>query len=66
MKPKETEFEKFDRVTGGLLTIPYAEIQRKLKEEKRAKDKHKKRSTSTASRVSASRKERESRSNRVN
>jgi hypothetical protein len=66
MKPKETEFEKFDRVTGGLLTIPYAEIQRKLKEEKRAKDKDKKTSTSTASRVSAAAKKRESRSNRVN
>jgi hypothetical protein len=65
MKSKETEFEKFDRVTRGLFTIPYAEIQRELKEEKRAKDKHKKRPTSTASRVSVSRKERESRSNRV-
>jgi|GEM_PF-2839347 len=61
MKSKETEFEKFDRVTRGLFTIPFAEKQRKLKDEKRAKDKHKKRSTSTTSRVSASRKERESR-----
>ena len=58
MRPKETEFEKFDRVTGGIFTIPSAEIRRKLKEEKRAKDKHKKRSTSTASRDSASRKKR--------
>jgi hypothetical protein len=61
MRPKETEFEKFDRVTRGLFTIPFVEIQRKLKDEKRAKDKYKKRSTSTASGVSTSRKERESR-----
>ena len=66
MKPKETEFEKFDRVTRGLFTIPNAELQRKLKEEKRAKDKQKKRSTSTASNVSASPKKRVPRSNRVN
>ena len=56
MKPKETEFEKFDRVTRGIFTIPNAEMQRKLKEEKRAKDKHQKQSTSTASHVSASNK----------
>lgn len=57
MKPK-TEFEKFDKVMGGLLAVPYSELQKKLKKEKGDKAKHKKkRPTSTASsRVSASRK----------
>lgn len=60
MKPKETEFEKFDRMVGGLLTVPYSELQKKLEEEKQAKGKHKKkRPTSTASsRASSSRKKR--------
>jgi hypothetical protein len=57
-KPSD-EFREFDRVMGGLLAVPYQELQQKLEEEKRAKAKHKKkRSTSTASRVSSSGKKR--------
>ena len=59
MRSKETEFEKFDRVVGGLLTVPYSELQKKLAEEKKAKAKSKKKqSTSAASRVSGVRKKR--------
>jgi inner membrane protein involved in colicin E2 resistance len=61
MKPKHSEeFEKFDQVMGGLLAVPYSELQKKLEQEKREKAKHKKkRSTSTASsRASSSRKRR--------
>jgi inner membrane protein involved in colicin E2 resistance len=60
MKTK-TEFEQFDKVMGGLLAVPYAELQKKLKEEKRDKAKHKKkRPTSTASsRVASSRTKRD-------
>jgi hypothetical protein len=59
MKPKESEFEKFDRVMGGLLTVPYAELQKKLEAAQRVKQKKKKRPTSTASsRASSSRKKR--------
>ena len=59
MKHK-SEFEKFDNVMGGLLAVPYSELQKKLEEEKRAKRKKKKRPTSTASsvRVSSSGKKR--------
>jgi len=59
MKPK-TEFEKFDKVMDGLLSVPYSELQRKLEEEKQTKAKKKKRPTSTASsdRASSSRKKR--------
>jgi len=54
---KPNEFEKFDAVMGGLLAVPYSELQKELAKEERAKAKKKKRSTSTASsRVSASRK----------
>jgi hypothetical protein len=42
MKPKETEFEKFDRVTGGLFTIPHSELQEKMKKETRNKQKGRK------------------------
>ncbi len=53
-KPSE-EFRKFDEVMGGLLAVPYSELQKKLEEEKRDKAKHKKkRPTSTASSVPSS------------
>ncbi len=55
---KSKEFEKFDAVMGGLLAVPYSELQQKLAEEKRAKAKKKKRPTSTASRVATSDKKR--------
>jgi hypothetical protein len=59
MKSKSSEFEDFDKVMGGLLAVPYSELQKKLEQEKRAKDRRKKkRSTSTASRVSVARKKR--------
>lgn len=59
MRPKETEFEKFDRVMGGLLTVPHSELQKKLEEERQVKQKKKKRPTSTASsRASSGRKKR--------
>jgi inner membrane protein involved in colicin E2 resistance len=59
MKNK-TEFEKFDKVMGGLLSVPYSELQRKIEEEKQAKAKKKKRATSSspASRASVSHKKR--------
>ncbi len=52
------EFDKFDEVMGGLLAVPYSELQKKLEEEKQAKAKQKeKRATSPASsRASSSRK----------
>jgi inner membrane protein involved in colicin E2 resistance len=57
-KPSD-EFREFDRVMGGLLAVPYSELQRKLAEEKRTKAKQKKRrTTSPASRVSSSGKKR--------
>jgi hypothetical protein len=56
MKTK-TEFEKFDEVMEGLLSVPYSELQKKLADEKKAKQK-KKRSVSTASRDIAVRKKR--------
>lgn len=54
------EFKDFDKVMGGLLAVPYSELQRKLAEEKKAKAKsNKKRATLPASvRVSSSRKKR--------
>ncbi|MFN2492252.1 MAG: hypothetical protein ABR501_05130 [Pyrinomonadaceae bacterium] len=56
---KNEEFEKFDKVMGGLLSVSRAELNRKLKAEKRAKEK-KKRPTSTASsRASVARKKHE-------
>jgi hypothetical protein len=42
MKPKQPdEFEEFDKVMDGLLSVPYSELQRKLEEEKREKEKEK-------------------------
>lgn len=59
MKQK-TEFEEFDKVMDGLLSVPYSELQQKLEEEKRVKAEKKKRATSSspASRASSSRKKR--------
>lgn len=58
-KPSD-EFENFDKVMDGLLSVPYLELQRKLEEEKQAKAKQiEKRATSPASaRASSSRKKR--------
>jgi hypothetical protein len=62
MKTKKTsEFDKFDEVMDGLLSVPYSELQRKLEEEKQEKSKNKKKratSSSPASRASSSRKKR--------
>ena len=60
MKKQSSEFENFDKVMGGLLAVPYSELQKKLEEEKQAKSKHKKkRATSpVSSRVSTARKKR--------
>ena len=41
------EFEQFDKVIGGLLVVPYAELQQKLEEEKQAKAQKKRRATSS-------------------
>jgi hypothetical protein len=57
MKNK-TEFEKFDEVMEGLLSVPYSELQKKLEEEKREKEKGKRAKTSPASPSSSSRKKR--------
>lgn len=60
MKQKQSdEFDEFDKVMDGLLSVPYAELQKKLEEEKRAKQK-KKRATSSspASHASSSQKKR--------
>ena len=39
MKPKPPdEFEQFDKVMDGLLAVPYSELQKKLEEERRAKE----------------------------
>ena len=59
MKQKpSTEFAKFDKVMGGLLSVPYKELQQKLDDEKRLKAQKKKKraKTSPASRVSSDRK----------
>lgn len=57
MKKKADEFDEFDKVMGGLLSVPYSELQRKLEEEKREKEKEKgRRATSPASLSSSSRK----------
>ena len=48
MKQKTSEeFEKFDKVMGGLLAVPYTELQGKLEDEKRAKAKAKKKRASS-------------------
>jgi hypothetical protein len=56
-KTKSEEFERFDAVINGLLSVPYSELQAKLAEERQAKAKKKKRpiSTASSSRVSKSR-----------
>jgi hypothetical protein len=49
MKPKSPdEFEEFDKVMGGLLSVPHSELQKKLEEEKREKKKGKERRPSSA------------------
>jgi hypothetical protein len=61
MKNPRSEFEEFDKVMDGLLSVPYNELQRKLEEEKQAKAKQKKKratSSSPASRASSSLKKR--------
>jgi hypothetical protein len=61
MKAKPSkEFDHFDKVIGGLLAVPYSELQKKLEEEKQAKAKHKKKRTTSpaSSRASPSRKKR--------
>jgi hypothetical protein len=60
MKQKQSdEFRKFDDVMRGLLAVPYQELQQKLEDEKRTKSKQKKKRTiSSASRVSSSHKKR--------
>ncbi|MCA1593400.1 MAG: hypothetical protein LC754_12275 [Acidobacteria bacterium] len=55
------EFEQFDQVMDGLLSVPYSELQQKLEEEKRAKVEKKKRAISSSpasARASSSRKKR--------
>jgi inner membrane protein involved in colicin E2 resistance len=60
MAKTNAEFEKFDKVIGGLLSVPYSELQEKLETEKQDKaERKKKQSTSTASsRVSRAHKKR--------
>ena len=60
MKKEPSEFENFDNAMRGLLSVPYSELQKKLKEEKEAKAKHKKKRTISpaSSRVSSARKKR--------
>ena len=49
-KANRSEFEQFDKVMSGLLSVPYSELQKKLEEEKQEKARgKKKRPTSTAS-----------------
>jgi hypothetical protein len=55
-KEKSEEFENFDKVMDGLLSVPYSELQRKLEEEKREKEKGKRPTSSPASPASSSRK----------
>jgi hypothetical protein len=61
MKKTNSEFENFNKVMGGLLAVPYSELQKKLEQEKKAKAKQKKkRPTSIASsRVASSRTKRD-------
>jgi hypothetical protein len=59
-KNKSSEFENFDKVMDGLLSVSYEELQKKLKEEKQGKEERKeRRSTSSASRASSNPKKRE-------
>lgn len=41
LKASQNEFEEFDKVMDGLLSVPYSELQKKLEEEKREKEKGK-------------------------
>ncbi|MGB8508690.1 MAG: hypothetical protein WCD76_09810 [Pyrinomonadaceae bacterium] len=52
-KPPD-EFAEFDKVMGGLLSVPYSELQRKLEEEKQEKEKQKGRATSSPAAPSSS------------
>ena len=46
MKQKYSEeFNEFDKVMDGLLSVPYSELQKKLEEEKQTKAKGKKQAT---------------------
>jgi hypothetical protein len=62
MKQKHSdEFEEFDKVMDGLLSVPYSELQKKLEAEKQAKQKKKRATTSSSpasDRASSSRKKR--------
>ena len=49
------EFENFDKVMDGLLSVPYSELQRKLEEEKQAKAKQKKKRATSSPASSSSR-----------
>jgi hypothetical protein len=61
MKSKQpNEFENFDKVMDGLLSVPYSELQKKLDEEKKAKRKKKRATSSPASRASSDAEKRES------
>ena len=55
MRKKPAEFEEFDKVMEGLLSVPYKELHQKIEEEKRmkAKTKRKRTKVSPASRASA-------------
>lgn len=51
----ESEFQEFDKVMDGLLSVPYSELQKKLEEEKREKEKGKgKRATTSPAALSSS------------
>jgi inner membrane protein involved in colicin E2 resistance len=58
MKRAHTEFGNFDMVVRGLIAVPYSEMQQKLAEEKRVKNKRKKKrdTTPASSRASSVRK----------
>ncbi len=62
MKHKRSvEFENFDKVMGGLLAVPYSELQQKLGKEKHTKAKQKKKrptSPTASSRASSGYKKR--------
>jgi hypothetical protein len=46
MAKRETEFDRFDRVMGKLLSVPHAEVKAKLEAEKAAKKRKPKASAS--------------------
>jgi hypothetical protein len=56
----KNEFESFNGVMDGLLSVPYSELQKKIEEEKKAKaERKRKRATSSpASRASSGSKKR--------